>query len=116
MGVGVLTDESAPAVLALEGCVPAQKCLEGVKHRHDEAPALGQDTTELSDSGIEVGDVRQREAADDDVERPVVGGKAQDVTLEEASRGDRRSGPGEHLRGEVDAHHVVSELREVTSM
>ena len=79
MGVGVFTDEAAPAVGVLVGRVPAEERLERVQRGQYEPPTRAQDPSELGDGSFEVRNVGDREAAHDEVGRRVAGGKGEEV-------------------------------------
>src|SRR5205823_4257974 len=80
--------------------------------RYHEPSAGLEHTRKLADSRIEVGQVGEREPADDEVELRVVRRNLAQVALDEARLRDVLGRPPQHLGREVDAEHLVPEPHE----
>jgi hypothetical protein len=66
--VSVLSHEPTPARFVFERCMPSEERLEGMEHRQDHATGRAEDARYLGDRCIEIGDMRDGQARDDEIE------------------------------------------------
>src|SRR5215471_7110053 len=72
--------------------------------------------SELCENRSQLGDMSERKGTDDDVHAAVRQGQVVQVGLVELTGRDLRSGPGEHVRRDIDADDMVAPGGEMLGM